>query len=133
MNKKEMTAKDKLQKWFDDPTIPSDAWKTWTLREIAIAANVSTSTVSTHLPRLVMDRYNNKLLTSAAMVNQARDAWRRKYGSRQRTAPLSRDEIADLHQRRKDGGTLAEIAIDTGHSQSTVQRYCKGIKRGKRK
>lgn len=131
MNEKKITAKDKLQKWFDDPTTPSDAWKTWTLREIAIAANVSTSTVSTHLPKLAMDKY--PVLTSAGLVNQAREAWRQKYGSRQRTAPLSRDEIADLHQRRKDGGTLAEIAIDTGHSQSTVQRYCKGIKRGKRK
>lgn len=58
---------------------------------------------------------------------------RRKIRNKRKRRTPSKDEIDDFQQRRKDGDTLSKIADDTGFSSSTVGRYCKGIKRGKRK
>lgn len=129
MNQKRMTAREKLQQWFDDKDTPSDAWKTWTLRDIAEDAEVSIYTVTTNLPKMVIGKVPN--VDNAAIFNRAREAWRKKYHVGRRNVPLSKEEIEDIRKRRKNGDTLAVIAIDTGHSFSSVQRYCKGIKRGK--
>lgn len=124
-----MEAKQRLTNWFNDPNTPTDAWKTWKLREIAEASGVSQHTVSMVLPGLVMEKY--PVIDSYAMFKRARAAYRRVY--RLPGAALPDKEIEDIQHRRREGGSLIEIATETGYAYRTVVKYCKGIKRGKKK
>ena len=124
-----MTAKERLTDWFNNPRTPEDAWKTWKLHEIAAAAEVSEHTVKVVLPVLVKDRYPT--IGSYARFKRAREAYRRI--NRLPGAALPKADIEKIQELRRDGGDLISISIETGHSYRTVQKYCKGIKRGGKK
>lgn len=124
-----MTAKEKITDWFNNPRTPEDAWKTWKLHEIAAGAEVSEHTVKRVLPVLVRERY--PMIDSYNKFKRAREAYRRIH--RLPGAALPKADIERLQQLRRDGGDLMGISIETGHAYRTVQKYCKGIKRGRRK
>lgn len=124
-----MTAKERIINWFKNPNTPEDAWKTWKLRDIAAAAEVSEHTVKRVLPVLVKGRY--PIIDSYRRFKLAREAWRRIY--KQPGAGLPGEEIDRIRQLRREGADLMGISVDTGYAYRTVQKYCKGIKRGKNK
>lgn len=124
-----MTAKDRLIHWFNHEKTPEDAWKTWKLKEIATSARVSEHTVKRVLPVLVREKYG--VIDSYAKFKLAREAWRRV--NQQPGAGLSIEEIDKLQDLRRSGGDLMGISVDTGYSYRTVQKYCRGIKRGKKR
>ena len=123
-----MTAKEKLTDWFNHPSTPEDAWKTWKLREIAAAAEVSEHTVKCVLPVLVRERY--PFIGSYDRFKRAREAYRRIH--RLPGAGLPKEDIEKIQQLRREGGDLIGISIETGHAYRTVQKYCRGIRRRKR-
>lgn len=124
-----MTAKERITDWFNDPSTPEDAWKTWKLSDIAAAAEVSEHTVKRVLPVLVRERYPT--IDSYNRFKRAREAYRRIH--RLPGAALPKEDIERIQELRRDGGDLMGISIETGHSYRTVQKYCKGVKRGRRK
>ena len=124
-----MTAKERLRDWFNDPRTPEDAWKTLKLSDIAAAAGVSEHTVKVVLPVLVRERYPT--IDSYNRFKRAREAYRRIH--RLPGAALPKTDIEKIQELRRDGSDLISISIETGHSYRTVQKYCKGIKRGRRK
>lgn len=124
-----MEAKQRLIDWFNDERTPVNAWASWKLREIAAAAGVSEHTVKVVLPKLVKDKFAP--IHSYHEFKEFRAAYRIK--NRVPGSRLPDDEIEKIQQKRRDGGDLISITHDTGYSYKTVQKYCKGIKRGKKR
>ena len=124
-----MKAKERLSFWFNHKDTPREAWISWKFREIAAAADVSEHTVKMVLPKLVAERYPQ--IGSYDVFKRERAAWRIK--NRVPGARLADDEIKNIRQKRRAGGYLIGIAHDTGYSYKTVQKYCKGVKRGKKR
>ena len=127
MNEVKPNASKRLRTWFENPQTPPDAWKTWRYDDIAKDAEVSPHTVKLRLQPLVQKRYPT--IDSYARFKKAREAYQRinrNHGTR--GISLSKKDIEDIRQRPRDGGLLVQIAVDTGHSYGTVQKYCKGIK-----
>lgn len=125
MNEDRLTATQRITEWFNNPETPEDAWKTWSLHDIAADADVSVHTVSIKLPILVIEKYPE--IETHKRFLFAREAWRR-HNKRARTTGLTKDDIDDIRERRRNGDTLIQITMDTSYSYSTVRKYCKGIK-----
>ena len=122
-----MTAKERITDWFNHPSTPEDAWKTWKLHEIAAASEVSEHTVKRVLPVLVRERYPT--IDSYNRFKKAREAYRRIH--RLPGAALPKEEIEQIQVLRREGGDLMGISIETGYAYRTVWKYCRGIKRKK--
>ena len=116
----EMTPKEKIQVWFDNPDTPADAWKEWTIDQLTTACDVSSSSILRHLPDIVKVRHpeiENYIVFSAVRKEIAQKL--HKKGER----PADKD-IKKIKEFRKTH-TIHETAALTGFSAATVQRYSK--------
>lgn len=126
MNENRLNAPQRIRQWFENPETPEDAWKTWTLAEIANDAGVSIHSVNMNLPDLVKERY--PVIDSYIRFKRARDAYKRINRKPKTNVKLPKEVIEDIRERRRNGDFLVQIALDTGISYPAVQKYCKGIK-----
>lgn len=126
MNENKINAQQRIRQWFENPETPEDAWKTWTLEEIANDASVSVHTVNMRLPDLVKERY--PVIDSYIRFKKAREAYKRINRKPKTNVKLPKEVIEDIRERRRNGDFLIQISLDTGISYPTVVKYCKGIK-----
>lgn len=110
------TPKEKLYDWFHAPDTHYLAWRDLSLKQIAHQAHVSTTSVTTHLPAIVGQRYPQ--IKSIREFNTIRKQHRR--GTPGNTIPDT--DIKKIQQLRKTH-TIHETAQITKRSPATVQKY----------
>ena len=110
------TPRQKLYDWFHAPETHPLAWRDLSLKQIAHQAHVSTTSVTTHLPAIVRQRYSQ--IASIREFNTIRKQHRR--GTPGNTIPDA--DIKQIQQLRKTH-TIHETAQITKRSPATVQKY----------
>ena len=116
----EMTPKEKIQAWFDNPDTPADAWKEWTIDQLTTASDVSSSSIFRHLPDIVKVRHPE--IENYIVFRKVR----KEYAQKQHKTgePLPDEDIKKIKELRKTH-TIHETVALTGFSAATVQRYSK--------
>lgn len=113
-----MSAKERLQAWFDNPDTPADAWEAYTLSKICDEASVSSTTVQNYLHLMVKERHPE--VSSYAEYLDRREAYGRE--TRKAGERLSDKDIEAIQTHRLTK-TIHETAAILGFSPGTIQKY----------
>ena len=114
----EMTPRQKIQAWFDDPNTPEEAWKEWTIDELCRACDVSSSSILRYLADIVKAKcpeIENYFVLSKVRKEAAQNL-------HERGEKLSKKDIKNIRKLRETH-TIHETVALTGFSPATVQRY----------
>lgn len=113
-----MTPQEKIEAWFENTDTSDQAWKEWTLEQIAKDAGCSVSSVLKYLPELVKHRHP-EVEDYLQFRKIRKDAARNQYKKGER---LPDADVARIRELRRVH-TIHEVTAITGFSPSTVHRY----------
>lgn len=113
-----MTPKEKIKAWFFNPKTPAEAWKEWTLEEIAEETKSSVSSVLKYLPDMVRERIPE--IENYVVFRQERKTFARQNYKKGQALPD--EDAARIRELRREH-TIHEVSAITGFSPSTVHRY----------
>lgn len=113
-----LTPEERLQAWFDNPQTPVDAWKEWSIDDIASDAGVSSTSVEKYLANIVKVKYP-EIENYLVFKETRQEAGRLLYKKGER---LPDKDIARIQELRKRH-TIYETAALTGFSPGVVQKY----------
>lgn len=116
----EMTPREKIQAWFDNPDTPQEAWKEWTIDQLTAACDVSSSSILRHLPDIVKVRHPE--IEDFLVFRKVRKEVAQNQHKKGEQIPD--EDIKKIKELRKKH-TIHETAALTGFSPATVQRYSK--------
>lgn len=111
-----MSAKERLQAWFDNPDTLADAWEAYTLSKICKEASMSSTTVQNYLYLMVKDRHPE--VSSYAIFRDRREAYGRET---HKAGECLSDKDIEAIQTHRLSKTIHESAAQLGFSRGTVQ------------